>query len=381
MDFDLSKEQGMIRTTMREFVEKRLKPVAGEIDQQKRFPWEIIRELGRMGVMGMTVPLEYGGAGADTLSYAIAVEEISRACGSTGLTVAAHNSLCVAHLYMSGTEEQKKRYLPPLCRGERMGAWALTEPSAGSDAAAVHTTAVLEGDEWVLNGTKLFITSGAIAGTLVVIARTDPAKRTHGISTFIVEKDAPGFSTGTNEEKMGLRGSITSELVFEDCRIPKENLLGNLGDGFIDTMKILDGGRVSIAAMALGLAQGALDESIKYAKEREQFGKPLAKFQAIQWMISEMATEIEAARLLVYKAARLKDEGKRYTKEGAMAKLYAARAGMKAAVNAVQIHGGYGYTVDYPVERMMRDVKLCEIGEGTNEIQRLVIARELLGKV
>lgn len=381
MDFDLSKEQVMIRITIRDFAEKKLKPVAGEIDQQKRFPWEIVRELGRMGVMGMTVPVEYGGAGAETLSYVIAVEEISRVCGSTGLTVAAHNSLCVAHIYMSGTQEQKRRYLPPLCKGERMGAWALTEPGAGSDAGAQRTTAVLDGNEWVLNGTKVFITSGAIAETLVIIAMTDPSKRTHGISAFIIEKGTPGFSTGTNEEKLGLRGSITSELVLEDCRIPKENLLGKVGDGFIDTMRILDGGRVSIAAMALGLAQGALEESIKYAKEREQFGKPIAKFQAIQWMISEMATEIEAARLLTYRAARLKDEGMPYTKESAMAKLYAARTGMKAAVNAVQIHGGYGYTVDYPVERMMRDVKLCEIGEGTNEIQRLVIARELLGRL
>jgi alkylation response protein AidB-like acyl-CoA dehydrogenase len=334
--------------------------------------------MGKLGLMGMAIPKKYGGAGVDTISYAIAVEEIARVCGSTAITMAAHNSLGTGQIYAKGTEEQKKKYVVPLAKGEKLGAWALTEPSAGSDAGSVQTTAILDKDEWVINGTKLFITNGRIADIVTVMASTDRTKGTRGISAFIVEKGTPGFSTGTDEDKLGLRGAVTSELVFENCRIPRDNIIGKEGEGFIDALRLLDSGRISIGAMAVGLAQAALEESIKYAKEREQFGRPIAKFQAIQWMIAEMGTQIEAARFLVYKAANLKDLDKKFTKEAAIAKLYASEVGMRAATKAIQIHGGYGYTKDYPVERFFRDIKLCEIGEGTSEIQRLVIAREVL---
>lgn len=377
MEFTLSKEHEMIRKTFREFAEKEIKPIAGEIDKTGEFPWKTVKKMGELGMFALPFPKEYGGAGADTLSYIIGVEEISRVCGSHGITYAAHVSLGTSHILEEGTEEQKGKYLPPLISGEKLSAWGLTEPNAGSDAGGTQTTAVLDKDEWVINGTKIFITSGHVADTVVIIAVTDRSKGMRGTSAFIVEKGTKGFSCGTAEEKLGLHGSVTSELVFEDCRIPKENLLGKEGEGFKAALKILDGGRISIGAMALGIAQGALDESIKYSKEREQFGKPIAKFQAIQWMIADMATEIEAARYLVYKTAWLKDRGVRYTKESAMCKLYASEVAMRATTKAVQIFGGYGYTRDYPVERFFRDAKLTEIGEGTSEIQRLVIARQL----
>ncbi|MEE9151458.1 MAG: acyl-CoA dehydrogenase [Thermoplasmata archaeon] len=377
MNFELTKEQEMIRKMVREFAETEIRPIAAEYDETQEFPWETVKKMGELNLLGLIFPKEYGGADVGYIGYAIAIEEISRVCGAHGITVAAHNSLCSNHIYISGTEEQKQRFLTPLAKGEKIGAWALTEPGAGSDAGATETTAVLDGDEWVLNGSKIFITHGSVGDIAVVIAATDKSKKHKGISSFIVEKGTPGFSSGTKENKLGLRASDTAEMVFEDCRIPKENLLGQENRAFYDTMQVLDGGRISIGAMALGLAQGALDESIKYAKEREQFGKKIAKFQAIQWMIANMASEIEAARMLVYYAGWLKDKGLKVTKVSAMAKMYASEVGMRAATKAIQIHGGYGYTKDYPVERIFRDVKLTEIGEGTSEIQRMVIARKL----
>lgn len=377
LDFKLTKEHEMIRTMVREFAETEIKPIVPEYDENQEFPWVTVKKMAELNLLGLIFPNEYGGAGVGYISYAIAVEEISRVCGAHGITVAAHNSLCSNHIYISGTEDQKKKYLVPLAQGAKIGAWGLTEPAAGSDAGATETTAVLDGDEWVLNGQKTFITHGSIADTAVIIAATDRSKAHKGISSFIVDCDTPGYSTGTKENKLGLRCSDTAEIVMEDCRIPQENLLGNIDNAFSDVLAVLDGGRISIAAMALGIAQGALDESIKYAKEREQFGRPISKFQAIQWMIADMSTEIEAARLLTYKAGYLKDKGMQVTKASAMAKLYAAEVGMRACTKAIQIHGGYGYTKDYPVERFFRDIKLCEIGEGTSEIQRLVIARQL----
>ncbi|UCD92204.1 MAG: acyl-CoA dehydrogenase [Methanobacteriota archaeon] len=378
MDFELTQEQQMIRKMVRDFGEKEVKGIAAEIDETSEFPWDVIKKMGELGLMGMNIEEKYGGPGLDAVSYAIAVEEMSRACGTVGFTMAAHNSLCTAHIDLAGNEEQKMKYLPGLATGKVMGAWGLTEPGAGSDASSLQTTAVQEGDEWILNGRKIFITNGHVAETFVVLASTDREKKARGITAFIIEKDTPGFSLGKKEDKMGLRASPTSELIMEDCRIPNENLLGEKDDGFIGALKILDGGRISIAAMALGIAQSALDESIAYSKERVQFGKSISEFQAIQWMLADMATEIEAARFLTYQAANLKDRKVRFTKESAMAKLYASEVGMRATTKAIQIFGGYGFTKDYPVERMFRDVKLCEIGEGTSEIQRLVIARQLL---
>ncbi len=377
MNFELTKEQEMVRKMVREFAETEIKPIAAEYDETQEFPWETVKKMGELNLLGLIFPKEYGGADVGYIGYAIAVEEVSRICGAHGITVAAHNSLCSNHIFIAGTEEQKQRFLTPLAKGEKIGAWGLTEPGAGSDAGATETTAVLDGDEWILNGSKIFITHGSVGDIAVIIAATDKKKAHKGISSFIVEKGTPGFSSGTKENKLGLRASDTAEMVFEDCRIPKENLLGQLNKAFYDTMEVLDGGRISIGAMALGLAQGALDESIKYAKEREQFGKKIAKFQAIQWMIANMASEVEAARMLVYYAGWLKDQGQKVTKLSAMAKMYASEVGMRAATKAIQIHGGYGYTKDYPVERIFRDVKLTEIGEGTSEIQRLVIARQL----
>ena len=381
MDFNLTEDQKMIRKTVRDFAEKDIKPVAKDYDQSGEFPLDIVKKMAGLGLMGMNIPPEYGGPGSDTVSYAIAVEEVSRVCGSTGLTMAAHNSLCTANIFMTGTEEQKKKYVTPLAKGEHIGAWALTEPNAGSDAAGTETTAVLEGDQWVLNGRKNFCTNGHVADTFVIMASTDKTKGAKGISTFIIEKGTKGLIMGKKEDKLGLRASVTSEIILEDCRLPKENLLGEQDNGFTGALKILDGGRISIGAMALGIAQGCLDESVKFAKERKQFGQPIANFQAIQWILADMHTGIEAARLLVYESAWRKDNGLRFKKEAAMAKLFASEVGMKAAVKAIQIHGGYGYTKDYDVERFFRDVKLTEIGEGTSEIQRLVIARELLKSV
>jgi butyryl-CoA dehydrogenase len=374
----LSAEHDKFRQEIREFAESEIAPIASQIDESGEFPLENIKKLGQRGVLGMVVPKQYGGTGDDTITYAIAVEEISRVCGSTGITVAAHDSLGVYPIYLFGNEEQKKKYLPPLAKGEKLGAFGLTEPGAGSDAAETKTTAVLNGNEYIINGSKCFITNSSYADTFVITAVTDKSKGVKGISSFILEKGMKGFSVGKKENKMGLRGSNTAELHFEDLRIPKERLLGKEGEGFKQFMITLDGGRISIGAMALGIAQGALDMSIKWAKEREQFGKKIGEFQAIQWKLADMATRIEAARHLIYHSAWMKDRGLRFTKESAMAKLYASEVGRFATYQAIQIYGGYGYLQKYPVERYFRDVKLCEIGEGTSEIQKLVIARELL---
>jgi len=380
MDFEFTEEQQMIRKMVRDFAENEIRPIAKEMDASEEFPWDVIRKMGSLGLMGLTIPEEYGGAGADTITYAIAVEEVSRVSGSVGITLAAHTSLGLYPIYRFGDEAQKSKYLPSLASGSGLAAFGLTEPEAGSDAGAIKTTAVLDGDQWVINGQKTFITSGSIADVIIVAVITDRAAGTRGISNLIVEKDTPGFRPGRDEDKMGLRGSITSQLFFEDCRVPKGNLLGMAGEGFKQFLITLDGGRISIGAMALGLAQGALEAAAKYSKERVQFGQPIAGFQAIQWMIADMATEIEAARLMVYRAAWLKDQGGRFTKEAAMAKLYASEAAERACYKAIQIHGGYGYSREYDVERIYRDNRLTAIGEGTSEIQRLVIARQVLGR-
>ena len=377
MDFSLTEEQKLFQKTIRQFCEKEIRPIAAKIDQEEYFSKELYKKMGQMGLMGMTVPQKYGGAGIDKISYMIALEEISRVCGSTGLTVEAHNSLGVGHIYEKGTEEQRKKYLPKLCSGQGFAAWALTEPNAGSDAASAQTTAVLEKKEWVINGAKQFITSGDVADVVIVMAMTDKSKGAKGISAFIVEKDTKGFKVGQLEDKLGLRGCRTAQLFFEDCRLPKENLLGEPGMGFIGAMNILDRGRTAIGAMSVGIAQAALEDSIEYAKQREQFGRPISKFQAIQWMIADMATEIDAARLLVYRAAFLEDQNVRFTKEAATAKLFASEMAMRATNKAIQIFGGYGYTREYPVERYFRDIKLCTIGEGTSEVQRMVISKQL----
>jgi alkylation response protein AidB-like acyl-CoA dehydrogenase len=377
LDFTLTSEQKLFQKTIHEFCEKEIKPLAKKIDQEEYFSLELYKKMGKMGFMGMTVPKKYGGSGIDRVSYMIALEEISRVCGSTGITVEAHNSLGVGHIFEKGTEAQRKKYLPNLLNGKAIAAWALTEPNAGSDAASLQTTAVLHGNEWVLNGTKQFITSGDIAEVVTVMAKTDKTKGAKGISAFIVEKDTPGFKAGQLEDKLGLRGSRTAELIFEDCRVPKENLLGEKDMGFVGAMNILDRGRTAIGAMSVGIARGALEESIEYAKQREQFGKPIGKNQAIQWMIADMATEIDAARLLVYRAAYLEDKNVPFSIEASMAKLFGSEIAMRATRNAMQIHGGYGYMRDRPLERFYRDVKLCQIGEGTSEVQRMIIAKRL----
>lgn len=377
LDFTLTSEQKLFQKTIYEFCEKEIKPLAKKIDQEEYFSWELYKKMGKMGFMGMTVPKKYGGSGIDRVSYMISLEEISRVCGSTGITVEAHNSLGVGHIFEKGTEAQRKKYLPNLLNGKAIAAWALTEPNAGSDAASLQTTAVLDGDEWILNGTKQFITSGDIAEVVTVMAKTDKTKGAKGISAFIVEKDTPGFKAGQLEDKLGLRGSRTAELIFEDCRVPKENLLGEKDMGFVGAMNILDRGRTAIGAMSVGIARGALEESIEYAKQRQQFGNPIGKFQAIQWMIADMATEIDAARLLVYRAAYLEDKNVPFSIEASMAKLFGSEIAMRATRNAIQIHGGYGYMRDRPLERFYRDVKLCQIGEGTSEVQRMIIAKRL----
>ncbi len=385
MDFQLTEEQQMIRRMVREFVEKEVAPRAEEIDEKDEFPRGIFQKMGEVGLLGLPFPEEYGGSGGDYISMAIALEEVARASGSVALIFDAHTSLCCEPLYLFGTEEQKREYLPPLARGEKIGAFGLTEPQAGSDAGATRTRAVREGDMWVINGQKIFITNGSIADVVVITAKTEPDKGTSGISSFIVEKGSPGFQPGRDEKKMGLKGSVTSELYFEDCRIPAKNLLGKEHEGFKQFLVTLDAGRIAIAAMAVGLAQGAFEKALAYARQRVQFDQPIARFQAIQWMIADMATEIEAARLLVYRAAwlsRAADEvqGVRFTKEASMAKLFAAEMSERVCRKAIQIHGGYGYIREYEVERMYRDQRLCAIGEGTNEIQRLVIARQVLGE-
>ncbi len=374
----ISKEHEEFRQRIRKFAEREIEPKAKELDDLGKFPFDTVKKLGEMGILGMVAPKEYGGSGYDTLSYSIAVEEISRVCGSTGITVAAHNSLGVYPIYLFGNEEQKRIFIPELATGKKLGSFGLTEPGAGSDAAGTKTTAVLDGDTYVVNGSKCFITNASVGDTFVITAMTDKTKGYKGISSYILEKGMKGFSVGKKENKMGLRGSDTATLIFEDLRIPKENLLGKEGEGFKQFMITLDGGRISIGSMALGIAQGAFDKALKYSKERVQFEKPISTFQAIQWKLSDMATQLEAARHLIYHASLLKDQGEHFVKESAMAKLYASEVGRYVCHQAIQIFGGYGYMSEYPVERYFRDIKLCEIGEGTSEIQRMIIARELL---
>ena len=382
MDFAPTEEHRMIRRMVRDFAEKEIAPRAEEIDETDQFPDDLFRRMGALGIIGLPFPEEYGGSGGNYTSLVIALEEIARVSGSMAITLDAQTSLYCEPIYLFGTEEQKRKYLAPAARGEKIGAFGLTEPQAGSDAGATRTRAVRDGrtNEWVINGQKNFITNGSIADFVVITAKTDPEKGTRGISAFIVERGTPGFEAGRDEKKMGLKGSVTSELFFEDCRIPAENLLGQENAGFKQFLTTLDAGRVAIGAMAVGLAQGAFERAVAYAKERVQFGQPIAKFQAIQWMIADMATEIEAARLMIHRAAWLRVRGERFTKEAAMAKLLATEMSERVCHKAIQIHGGYGYVQEYEVERMYRDQRLCAIGEGTNQIQRLVIARQILGR-
>jgi len=381
VNFQFTEEQEQLRRTIREFAEGEIGPHVKEWDEAAHFPSELLPKLAELNLLGVIFPEEYGGAGLGYIEYCIVVEELSRVDASVGITVAAHVSLCSNHIYMAGTEAQRQKYLVPLARGEKLGCWSLTEPEAGSDAAGTRTTAVAQDDHWVLNGTKIFTTNGGYADISIVMAMTDPEKGHHGISAFIIEKGTPGFRPGKKENKLGLRASDTTEMLLTDCWLPKENLLGARGEGFVDSLRVLDGGRISIAALALGIAQGAFDISLKYAKERKQFGQTIASFQAIQWKLANMGTEIEAARWLTYAAAAEADRSKPDTIHCAMAKLYASEVAVRAANEAVQIHGGYGFIKDYPAEKYYRDVKLCTIGEGTSEIQRLVIARRLLGKL
>ncbi len=378
MDFQLNEEQLQLRKSVREFAEREIAPNVMKWDEACEFPLATIKELGKLGLMGMIFPPEYGGAGMGYVEYVTAIAELARVDGSVGIIVAAHTSLCSNHIYVAGNEAQKKKYVPKLATGEYIGAWGLTEPSAGSDAGSARMTARRTKGGWVLNGTKTFITNGHYADLVVVLAVTDRAAHTHGLSAFIVEKGTQGFRAGKKENKLGLRASDTAELIFEDCFVPAENLLGGEGSGFIDAMRILDGGRISIAALSLGMAQGAYGAALKYSKERQQFGKAISEFQAIQWKLADMATEIEAAKLLTLRAAAMKDAGMKTTLESSMAKLYASEVAGRCANEGVQIHGGYGFIKDYPAEKFYRDVKMCTIGEGTSEIQRLVIARQLL---
>jgi butyryl-CoA dehydrogenase len=378
MNFQLSKEHQMARQLFRDFAVNEVEPLAQEIDEEERFPLETVEKLSKYGFMGIPFPKEYGGQGCDYLTYAMAVEELSKVCGTTGVIVSAHTSLCGGPLYEFGTEEQKKKYLTKVASGEWVGAFGLTEPGAGTDAAGQQTKAVLDGDNYVLNGSKIFITNGSYADCYIIFAMTDKSQGTRGISAFIVEKGFPGFSIGKKELKMGIRGSATCELVFEDCIVPKENLLGKEGQGFKIAMKTLDSGRIGIAAQALGIAQGAIDQTVKYVKERKQFGRAIAKFQNTQFQLADMQTKVDAARLLVYRAAAVKDAGQAYGVEASMAKLFAAEVAMEVTTKAVQLYGGYGYTRDYPVERMMRDAKITEIYEGTSEVQKMVISANML---
>jgi alkylation response protein AidB-like acyl-CoA dehydrogenase len=378
LDFQLNDEQLQLQKSVREFAEREILPHVMEWDEASCFPLETVKELGRLGLLGMIFPPEYGGAGMGYTEYVLAIEELSRVDGSVGIIVAAHTSLCANHIFLAGTEEQKRKYVPKLATGEHIGAWGLTEPGSGSDAGSARMTAVRRGNCWVLNGTKTFITNGHYADVVVVIAVTDKAAHTHGLSAFVVEKGTNGFRPGKKENKLGLRASDTAELIFEDCCIPAGNILGKEGDGFVDAMRVLDGGRISIAALGLGMAQGAFEAALKYSKQRKQFGKTIGEFQAIQWKLADMATEIDAARLLTMRAADMKDKGMKTTQESSMAKLYSSEVAVRCANEGVQIHGGYGFIKDYPAEKFYRDVKLCTIGEGTSEIQRLVIARQLL---
>ena len=380
MDFSFSEEQKHLRKSVREFAEGEIAPHVMEWDEVSQFPSELIPKLAEMGLLGVIFPEEYGGAGLGYIEYATVIEELARVDGSIGLIVAAHNSLCSNHIFKFATEAQKKKFLVPLAQGKKLGAWSLTEPEAGSDAGGTRTTAVRQGDHWAINGAKTFTTNGHYADVCVAMAVTDKSKASHGISAFIIEKGTPGFRPGKKENKLGMRASDTSEIIFTDCKVPAENLLGAEGEGFTGSLKILDGGRISIAALALGMAQGALEAATRYAKQRKQFGKAISEFQAIQFKLADMATQVEAARLLVYQAAWLADrKDVRFTRESSMAKLFASEIAVRVADECVQIHGGYGFIKDYPAEKYYRDVKLCTIGEGTSEIQKLVIARQLLG--
>jgi alkylation response protein AidB-like acyl-CoA dehydrogenase len=378
MEFELNEEQQQVKYSVREFAEAEIAPHVMEWDESQHFPIELWPKIAELGLTGVIFPEEYGGAGMGYVEYATIIEELSRVDGSVGISVAAHNSLCSNHIYMYGTEEQKQKYLVPLAQGSHLGAWGLTEPGAGSDASGTRTTAVRQNGGWVVNGAKNFITHAIHADTCVAMAVTDRAQRSKGISAFIFEKGMKGFAPSKKENKLGLRASETASVVFEDCHVTEENLLGEAGMGFVNAMQILDGGRISIAALAVGIAQGAYESAVRYSKEREQFGKPISEFQAIQFKLADMAVQIEAARLLMYRAAYLKDNGKKTTKESSMAKLYASEMSVRVCEEAIQIHGGYGYTKDYPPEKYWRDSKLCTIGEGTSEIQRIIIARELL---
>jgi alkylation response protein AidB-like acyl-CoA dehydrogenase len=379
--FGLTEEQEQLQKEVRAFAEREVAPHVSEWDEKSEFPHTVVKKLGEMGLLGVIFPEDLGGAGMGYVEYVLAIEELSRVDGSVGIIVAAHNSLCTNHIMLAGNDEQRRRWIPLLASGEWLGAWGLTEPGSGSDAGGARTTAVKKGDKWVLNGSKTFITNGSYANCAVVLAVTDKEKGTRGgISAFVVERGTPGFRSGKKENKLGLRASDTAELIFENCEIPEENLVGKLGEGFRDAMRVLDGGRISIAALSLGMGRGALDAAIKYSQERKQFGKSISEFQAIQFKIADMATELDAAWLLTMRAAQMKDKGQKVTLESAMAKLYASEAACRICDEGVQIHGGYGFIKDYPAEKFYRDVRLCPIGEGTSEIQRMVIARELLGK-
>ena len=381
MDFSFTDEQQQLRRTVREFAEAEIRPHVMEWDEASHFPEELIPKLADLGLMGVIFPEDYGGAGLGYIEYAIAIEELARVDGSVALSVAAHNSLCTNHIFKFGSEEQRKKYVVPLAQGKILGAWSLTEPEAGSDAGGTRTTAALKDGHWVVNGSKTFTTNGHHAGVCVGMAVTDHDLGHRGISAFIFERGTPGFRPGKKENKLGMRASETSEVIFQDCKLPPSQLLGKRGEGFVNSLQILDGGRISIAALAVGIAQGAFEAALGYSKERKQFGKPISSFQAIQWKLADMNTQIEAARWLTYSAAFAADAGKPNTQLSAMAKLYAAEIGVRVANEAVQVHGGYGFIKDYPAEKYYRDIKLCTIGEGTSEIQRLVIARQLLGKL
>ncbi len=378
MNFSLTKEQELFQQMIRDFAENEVKPLAGEVDEQERFPIETVEKMAKIGIMGIPIPKQYGGAGGNNLMYSMAVEELSMVCGTTGVIVSAHTSLCAAPILENGTEEQKQKYLPKLASGEWIGAFGLTEPNAGTDAAGQQTTAVEDGDNYIINGSKIFITNAEYAHVYVIFAMTDKSQGTRGITAFIIEKDTPGFSFGKKEKKMGIKGSATNELIFENCVLPKANMLGKLSKGFGIAMKTLDGGRIGIAAQALGLAQGAINETVKYVKERKQFGRAISAFQNTQFQLADMNTKTEASRMLVRKAAYKKDNKIAYSVDAAMAKLYAAETAMEVTNKAVQLHGGYGYTREYPVERMMRDAKITEIYEGTSEVQKMVISANML---
>jgi len=378
MEFSFSEELLEIKRIVREFAEKEIRPHVMEWDEKQIFPIDVLKKLGQLGFLGVLIPTEYGGAGLGYTEYVTIVEELSRVDGSIGISVAAHNSLCTGHIHTCGTEDQRRRFVVPLAKGEKIGAWSLTEPEAGSDAGGTQTVARLDGDHWILNGQKTFTTHGNYGDICVAMAVTDKSAGHHGISAFILEKGMPGFFPGKKENKLGLRASDTSTVVFEDCRVPQANLLGEPGEGFIDALKILDGGRISIAALGVGMAQGAYEAALHYAKQRKQFGRPIAEFQAIQFKLADMATEIDAARLLTHRAAWMKQQGMQTTAHASMAKLYAGEVAVRVANECVQVHGGYGFIKEYPAEKFYRDVKLCTIGEGTSEIQRLVIAREIL---